>query len=721
MDYSMINYNVPGTYIITYTATDAAGNITTKERTVIVQDTIGPVINLNGGDTTYVTMGEPYIEQGATANDSVDGTVSVSIVFNNVDTSEIGGYTVTYIATDSTGNTSTKTRNVIVPDETAPVITLNGGDVTIPVQYTSANGSINGGTYNELGASATDNVDGTVTVSIDNNQVDTSTVGVYTVTYTATDAAGNQSQETITVTVEEDWTGIVHGSTSLTDSTIQTAVDQWIDGGLAAKENVITTYGLIENWDTSQVTNMNKLFGSDYQEVTNKPDFNDDISRWDVSNVTDMSNMFLRCNFNQKIGYWDVSKVTDMSYMFSYARRFNQPVGTWDVSNVTTMRFMFSVAEDFNQPLGTWDVSNATSLYGMFSNARKFNQDIRGWTPHEDVNMIMMFAWGGNIKGAMEINYRGTTGFDDDNPQATFFNQYAELTNSTIKTAVNHWIAGGTAKDNVISTYGSIEIWKTSQVTDMVELFKDATTFNDNIGMWNVSNVTTMRNMFNGASAFNQDIGYWDVSKVTIMSEMFRGASSFNQDIGKWDVSSVQHMSYMLYGAAAFNQPIESWDVSNVGRLYGTFGNAAAFNQPIGSWNVSNVTDMVAAFRGAAAFNQPIGSWNVSNVTNMEDMFNGAAAFNQPIGSWDVAKVSVMKEMFEGATAFNQDIRMWAPATRTSHQLSLYNMFKGATAMHASFSSPIFGDTPDEMWFNFSNAEEGGPSFYPDDTDVFDY
>ncbi|MFK8016854.1 MAG: immunoglobulin-like domain-containing protein [Gammaproteobacteria bacterium] len=77
-------------------------------------------------------------------------------------------------------------------DTTAPVITLNG-NATINVAFAAA--------YRESGASAQDNSDGTVPVVID-GAVDTKTPGSYTITYTATDVAGNQSQSLRTVIVE---------------------------------------------------------------------------------------------------------------------------------------------------------------------------------------------------------------------------------------------------------------------------------------------------------------------------------------------------------------------------------------------------------------------------------------------------------------------------------------------------------------------------------------
>jgi Domain of unknown function (DUF5011)/Protein of unknown function (DUF1566) len=79
----------------------------------------------------------------------------------------------------------------VVPDTTAPVITLLGDNpMTLPA----------GTAYTEAGATCVDDKDPTCTV-VTTGTVNTATAGAYTITYTATDAAGNASSKTRAVTV----------------------------------------------------------------------------------------------------------------------------------------------------------------------------------------------------------------------------------------------------------------------------------------------------------------------------------------------------------------------------------------------------------------------------------------------------------------------------------------------------------------------------------------
>ena len=109
-----------------------------------------------------------------------------------------------------------------------------------------------------------------------------------------------------------------------------------------------------------------------------------------------------------------------------------------------------------------------------------------------------------------------------------------------------------------------------SGVTDMDSMFEDASSFNGNISSWNVSSVTNISDMFNGASSFNGNISSWDVSSVTHMSGIFNGASDFNGNISSWDVSSVTHMSGIFNGALSFDQNLGNWYVVPADTTYGT-------------------------------------------------------------------------------------------------------------------------------------------------------
>ena len=46
-------------------------------------------------------------------------------------------------------------------------------------------------------------------------------------------------------------------------------------------------------------------------------------------------------NFNQSLNNWNVSNVTNMNYMFKEAINFNQDINNWNISNVTDMSRMF--------------------------------------------------------------------------------------------------------------------------------------------------------------------------------------------------------------------------------------------------------------------------------------------------------------------------------------------------------------------------------------------
>ncbi|WP_036155683.1 immunoglobulin-like domain-containing protein [Maribacter forsetii] len=199
-----VDTSVENQYIITYDAEDSAGNAAVQViRTVnvnAVPDTESPLIVLIGDAIVELNVGDTYQELGATVTDNVDNSLTVVIGGDSVDTNSPGSYIVSYDAIDSAGNQAIQViRNINVealPDNTAPVITLNGEAI---VNLTI------GDVYTELNAAAIDNIDSNVSVIIGGDTVDTSVVSTYIITYDATDAAGNIAvQKTRTVNVYEE-------------------------------------------------------------------------------------------------------------------------------------------------------------------------------------------------------------------------------------------------------------------------------------------------------------------------------------------------------------------------------------------------------------------------------------------------------------------------------------------------------------------------------------
>jgi uncharacterized repeat protein (TIGR01451 family) len=174
-----VDTDTPGTYTITYTATDRNNNTATAERTVIVSSDQPPDITLTGQSTMTIECGSTFSDPGATAAAACVGPVPVS-ASGSVDTHTPGTYMITYTA-DNNGHTATATRTVKVVDTTPPVIALNGAD-TLTVECHTA--------FVDPGATASDGCAGDVSVTT-SGSVDTNTPGSYTLTYTAQDPSGN--------------------------------------------------------------------------------------------------------------------------------------------------------------------------------------------------------------------------------------------------------------------------------------------------------------------------------------------------------------------------------------------------------------------------------------------------------------------------------------------------------------------------------------------------
>ena len=201
-DDSKVSLSKLGTYDLTYTATDKAGNTEIVIVKVFVteelRDIVKPVISGTKNWTLIVGAAKPNWLEGVTASDDIDGTVTVSVDDSDVNLEIVGTYDLIYTATDKAGNVETI------------VVKVNVTEKPKDTKKPSINGTkdwthrIGSDKPNWLtGVTATDDVDGNVTVSVDDSKVDLSKEGTYNLIYTATDKSGNTETVTVKVIVRE--------------------------------------------------------------------------------------------------------------------------------------------------------------------------------------------------------------------------------------------------------------------------------------------------------------------------------------------------------------------------------------------------------------------------------------------------------------------------------------------------------------------------------------
>ena len=206
----IVNENVLGDYTITYSVKDNQGNASSATRIVRVVDTQLPVIENASADKSGACWTVEVQLQNIFA-DITNATDNYNSIGNGltftaspaapqggaaVDTRFQGTTTVTYTATDESGNVTTQCVDYVVRDYIAPVINLRTLDVI--------NHRVNT-PYTPVPATASDNLYNNTQISLTgSSNVDAYTLGTYQDTYTAIDAAGNASTAVRTVNVIDD-------------------------------------------------------------------------------------------------------------------------------------------------------------------------------------------------------------------------------------------------------------------------------------------------------------------------------------------------------------------------------------------------------------------------------------------------------------------------------------------------------------------------------------
>ena len=202
-----VNHNAPadfglGATLITFSATDAAGNTGATGATVTVEDTTLPAVvaplsiavEAEGVLTSATTAAIAAFLTSATAADVVDGDLTGAVNHNAPADFGLGATLVTFSATDAAGNTGAADATVTVVDTTPPDVDALPN---VAVDADSPDGTV----VNFVLPAANDIVDPAVVAACVPASGSLFSLGETTVTCSATDASGNTGESNFTVTI----------------------------------------------------------------------------------------------------------------------------------------------------------------------------------------------------------------------------------------------------------------------------------------------------------------------------------------------------------------------------------------------------------------------------------------------------------------------------------------------------------------------------------------
>ncbi|KAF0192659.1 MAG: type 3a cellulose-binding domain-containing protein, partial [Gammaproteobacteria bacterium] len=228
-----------GEHTIRWSVQDQAGNTGSATQKITVRDTTAPVITVPGDVITEATnLATPVALGNATATDIVDS--KLVITSDAPGTFPVGTTQVTWKATDFTGNVVSVKQRVTITDTTPPVVNTPR-DITI-----EATGATTGVELGE--AVASDLVDGNLAAKPD--RTGPFAPGVHTITWRASDKAGNtgSAEQPVTVTDKTPPRIVAEADISIeatgpaTPATLKVSADDLVDGAMQPTSDAPDAY-----------------------------------------------------------------------------------------------------------------------------------------------------------------------------------------------------------------------------------------------------------------------------------------------------------------------------------------------------------------------------------------------------------------------------------------------------------------------------------------------
>lgn len=254
-----------GTTVVTYTAKDNGGNITTAKFSVVVRDAHGPE---SSNCPTTITVQAKADEckarvrwQPPVFTDACDDKITVTSTHKPGNEFPVGTTDVTYTATDNANNVTTCTFQVVVQDIVPPVISNCPGDITLATSSESGTAVVDW-----TPPTATDECT-LISFLPTHNPGDIFPTGTTTVTYTATDKSGNITTCSFSVKVGMEETPL--DITQLVTPDGNGSNDTWLIGNIekypANKVIVVDRWGSVI-YTTTGYDNVKNVWNGESQK-----------------------------------------------------------------------------------------------------------------------------------------------------------------------------------------------------------------------------------------------------------------------------------------------------------------------------------------------------------------------------------------------------------------------------------------------------------------------
>ena len=433
----------------------------------------------------------------------------------------------------------------------------------------------------------------------------------------------------------------------------------------------------LNNFDTSNVTNMSEMFNSCSRLQSL------DLSRFDTSYVTDMGSMFSGCSSltELNVNNFDTTNVTNMGSMFSGCSSLTElNVSNFDTTNATNMGSMFSGCSCLTElDVSGFDTTNVTDMGSMFSGCSGLTElDVSGFDTTNVTNMGGMFNSCNSLQ-SLDLSSFDTSSVTNMRAMLRSCGHLQSLELSSLDTS--NVTNMGEMFSNCISLQ-SLELSSldTSNVTNMGKMFNHCSSLIElNVSNFDTTNVMDMSEMFNFCRSLRSlDLSSFDTSNVTSMKSMFYYCRELQSlDLSNLDTSNVTDMGTMLSECISLQSlDLRGFDTSNVTNMRYMFYNCSSLKSlDVSGFDTTNVTSMGYMFSGCRSLTElDVSDFDTTNVTDMDNMFSQCSSLQSlDLSSFDTTNVTSMNAMFSQCRSLQSlDLRDFD----TSNVISMRYMFK---------------------------------------------